>query len=993
MWDVLVRTPRGSYNPRKFSMLLATFFVACFAYIFAAAPTAAAADAAWEGERIIYDGNTYEKMADDQMLPEDARGSSAVYRYLDETEDPALAHFIYFADDATDERSEKEATYVRYTLNPPNTYRNEQDKRILTITPAATTEVSGEEQTATSCAVDNVGWLVCGVAGLIADGIDQVYRLVSAFLTVQPLLGPGDNGLYNLWDVMRNFANVLFVIGFLVVIYSYLAGGGYNGYEIRKILPRVVIAAILINVSYWICSIAIDASNIIGVSLQDLLVNIRETAVATNENRNVGWGEITTYILSGGTIGALGFFAAAGGSITSLAFLLLVFLLTVVFSLFVAFIILAARQAIIIMLVVLAPIAFAAFILPNTEKWFDRWRSVFTTMLMLFPIFSLLFGGSQLAGAAIIQNAPDNEAGLAIMLFGMGVQIIPLVITPLLIQFSGGLLSRVAGIVNNAEKGLLDRSKGWATNRADFYKDRALANDNKWYNFARRGGQRMYQKDVARQKRQETYKKMAENRAHEREFRSGRFTNSRLGQAVGMENASYGYWDQKYRAADVAHQRIESHHKAEFDKKFDSSSDSFDARLYRERGDAYKYAQASKLADARFETDISELEAGKSDAVLMKIQDENTREAIRASLGQFSTKLQDMNREIIVEGDRKGLAEKQIQGQIAGALKANEIKINGQNIREYAAGIDENGATKVYARATAEMTKLHMENIDAVSSIYSNEGYELPELFTVVEGGRMRDGSKASDIQVHSAIKEIFTKKGNNWAAQKLLDYTATMGMQYDATDNVFRDIDGNALSESEANDRRDFQQIVKEYASQSPLKVDYMSATERTKLETGTYMAKDRGTMKSESMIIADAKVGKFDQTRLLNADVDVLQRMVQVFREPQNLAAIGDTGRKNLLDLIERVQANPQINASIKDRERGVMNALASYLDDSDNRAAGDKEREYYYVLDENNNKVRAKATDPGAQKETITVQAPTQYSYDKPFDGDIYGYGPRP
>src|SRR4051812_38062393 len=97
MWEVLDRAPRGSNNPRKFSMLLATFFVACFAYIFATTPSAYAANASWDGDNISYNGATYAPADSDNSFPSDVKASPAIYRNVDTSKNPNLVYFIYFA--------------------------------------------------------------------------------------------------------------------------------------------------------------------------------------------------------------------------------------------------------------------------------------------------------------------------------------------------------------------------------------------------------------------------------------------------------------------------------------------------------------------------------------------------------------------------------------------------------------------------------------------------------------------------------------------------------------------------------------------------------------------------------------------------------------------------------------------------------------------------------------------------------------------------------
>lgn len=52
----------------------------------------------------------------------------------------------------------------------------------------------------------------------------------------------------------------------------------------------------------------------------------------------------------------------------------------------------------------------------------------------------------------------------------MFIQVAPLIITPFLIKFSGSLLGRIAGMVNNPAKGLGDRAKNWSKSQADMAK-------------------------------------------------------------------------------------------------------------------------------------------------------------------------------------------------------------------------------------------------------------------------------------------------------------------------------------------------------------------------------------------------------------------------------------------------------------------------------------------------------------------------------------------
>jgi len=137
----------------------------------------------------------------------------------------------------------------------------------------------------------------------------------------------------------------------------------------------------------------------------------------------------------------------------------------------------AARQALIIILIIVSPLAFVCYLLPGTEKWFKKWRDLFFTMLVFFPAFAVVFGGAQLAGILIIQNA-SGPNGAIMHVLGMLVQIIPLAITPLIMKLSGGVLGKFAGFVNDKNKGLYDRSKNWSKDRRETIKNKKLANPN-----------------------------------------------------------------------------------------------------------------------------------------------------------------------------------------------------------------------------------------------------------------------------------------------------------------------------------------------------------------------------------------------------------------------------------------------------------------------------------------------------------------------------------
>ena len=322
----------------------------------------------------------------------------------------------------------------------------------------------------TSCGVEGIGWLLCPAATAMAAITDGLFSGVKDFMKVSPVkLSPVDNPLFSAWSVMRSFANVSFVIVFLVIIFSQLTSAGVSNYGVKKLLPRLIIGAILVNLSFYICAIAVDISNILGVGIQEALKQVGALAADTNVATD-SWESLVAAGLGGTVATVAGGAAVAGtlavaGAVTSggvWAVLagLLPLLVGALFALVIAFLVLLARQALIIILIVVSPLAFVAFLLPNTEALFKKWRTLFMSLLVLFPLLSLVFGGSFLASVILRETAASASGAVlqaSLYIGSFAVQAIPFFITPLLINLSQGVLSRFAGLINNPNKGPFDR--------------------------------------------------------------------------------------------------------------------------------------------------------------------------------------------------------------------------------------------------------------------------------------------------------------------------------------------------------------------------------------------------------------------------------------------------------------------------------------------------------------------------------------------------------
>jgi|LSQX01.2.fsa_nt_gb hypothetical protein len=727
MWALSGRSPLGSLSFVRQITLVVAAVLAAFLCVVALSRPVYAADATWENGQIKYDDKTYEGP---KVAPADSpMGIPEGSQYYEHREGSRVS-VVYFPAE-TDLDNASGARFAEYDQSSPNNYSPRGEPRTISIDPRSEVQNGdgGEgdnEKEATSCAVNGIGYILCPIMGFIADAMDKIYEFLEGFLEVRPLSTENNSSLYRAWKYMQSFANIAFAIAFLVIVYAQITNQGVSNYNIKRMIPRLVIAAILVNTSYYLCALLVDASNIAGASLQEILMQIRtELIQGQSQNRldSLSWGEMTAYLLSGGTIIGAGLVGLSGAG-TSVVYLLVPVLVTAITAVFIAVAILAARQALITILVMISPIAFVAFVLPGTQKYFDRWRNIFQTMLLLYPIFSILFGGAQLAGYLIAQNADRAE----VVLLAMFVQLAPLIITPFLIRFSGGMLGKLAGMINNPAKGVGDRAKNWASGKRDLAKAERLANHSFGSGLARR-------MDDSR-RRDEALKKRYESR------RNRRFNASALGRNLMIEQVR----------EDDRSEAVDNLNKAAYD----------DMRLTDQnvRFEAVQVKLAEMERDVKkkqIENYMDELKTkaggemhGENDAMIAaaskQMQDQARREKVLASRAVMAS---DASR---ADYSSDIMASKVLQSQAAGVLGQR-----GEMLAAARAVVERRADFGKSAEAVAEMMDHVRLSGAQVQMLAMREG-------SVSEGGY--DFDHTDDHVLEAAVGKFITEKAN--ISQKL---------------------------------------------------------------------------------------------------------------------------------------------------------------------------------------------------------------------------------
>jgi len=310
-----------------------------------------------------------------------------------------------------------------------------------------------------------LSWLMCGIIETVNSAENGLMTgVVQPLLQTKPLAFNADCSkagsnctsndelgslMYSVWSNFRVYGDVLLVIALLVIVFGEAIGGGLiDAYTAKKILPRILIAAILINLSIYIVAALEDIINVIGGGL-DSLIRLPFENVANPQSAMYLHGLSQAHVSGGvGVMGAVLFAIVAYGIFTGVA---VPFLLFAVGALLLAtlgvLVTLAIRQGLIIFLVLISPLAFALYCLPNTEQYFKKWWSLLVKTLLVYPIVMVVFAMSFVLGVVMTNFGVHPQMLADIM--SLIAMVAPLFMIPFAFKMSGGIIGSVQGMVTS----------------------------------------------------------------------------------------------------------------------------------------------------------------------------------------------------------------------------------------------------------------------------------------------------------------------------------------------------------------------------------------------------------------------------------------------------------------------------------------------------------------------------------------------------------------
>lgn len=250
---------------------------------------------------------------------------------------------------------------------------------------------------AASNKIGNLGDLVVGsflakmdnVLGIIIGALAKIVTTFEGFLITvltKILIGVMSyDGFVNAkavtvgWTLVRDIANLFFVVILLVIAIATILR--YESYNVKKLLPKLILMAVLVNFSRTIAGLIIQASQIVMLSFVAAfqanaganiyrLFHIEQMLNAVNEKRESGTD------------------ASVSLSIAVTALVVILLMAVVIIYLFFAVIIIVVRIVMLWMLLVLSPLAFVLAAFPRGGDYAKEWWKEFIKYCLCGPVLA-----------------------------------------------------------------------------------------------------------------------------------------------------------------------------------------------------------------------------------------------------------------------------------------------------------------------------------------------------------------------------------------------------------------------------------------------------------------------------------------------------------------------------------------------------------------------------------------------------------------------------
>jgi len=228
-----------------------------------------------------------------------------------------------------------------------------------------------------------LGYVLLGILMVAGEILNLVAGLISGLLAYPPQGFTNTEIVMIGWAIVRDLANMFFVLILLVIAFATILR--IETYGMKSLLPKLVIAALLINFSLVLAAPILDFTQL----LSQFFIEQSEVEedLATQVATALGLSKISPYKEGGEADYDWG-----GGAMDTVTILMglamaIVFSVVAIFAFLAMIVFLIIRVMILWFLLILAPAAWLLWILPATRGHFTRWWSTFLKWAFFAPAY------------------------------------------------------------------------------------------------------------------------------------------------------------------------------------------------------------------------------------------------------------------------------------------------------------------------------------------------------------------------------------------------------------------------------------------------------------------------------------------------------------------------------------------------------------------------------------------------------------------------------
>ena len=295
-------------------------------------------------------------------------------------------------------------------------------------------------------AVGALGFFLCPIQEIMQKVLVWTLDLFVEFLNA-PGLNSRSDGINRAITGITAIANGFYSIIFLIIIFAnFIAIPGLDNYTVKKLLPKLITVIILTQFSFLICSVIVDIGTIAGDTIpsQVLSLYLGGPKDVVDEIATM----LNPYAAIVDELKKPEFDTAGAGKIVAIYILAIFQIIAMLVIALISIFYLMFRWFAILLLTIFAPIAFAAWVLPNTEKFTKMWITAFIKLTLMYVLVMTV-----LTTAVIAQDVLRSIGGPVAIIMSLFIPLIALALVPKCLKVSGSMITAAGKMAADTKAG------------------------------------------------------------------------------------------------------------------------------------------------------------------------------------------------------------------------------------------------------------------------------------------------------------------------------------------------------------------------------------------------------------------------------------------------------------------------------------------------------------------------------------------------------------